>query len=72
MALQKMNLRKLIKKQIITTAVQQDILKDITVTDDDVQTYYDENKDTKYSVGAGATVAHILVADEETAEKFKS
>ena len=57
-------LKESLKKQIITTAVQQDMLKDITVTDDDVQTYYDENKDTKYSVGAGATVAHILIAEK--------
>ena len=61
-----------IKKSIILSAVQQDIVKDITVTDDDVQTYYNENKDTKYSVGAGATVAHILVADEETAKSLKA
>jgi len=57
-------LKESLKKQIITTAVQQDMLKDITVTDDDVQTYYDENKDAKYSVGAGATVAHILIAEK--------
>ena len=48
------------------------MLKDVTVTDDEVQTYYDENKDTKYTVGAGATVAHILVADEETAKRLKA
>ncbi|HEX9027035.1 MAG TPA: peptidylprolyl isomerase [Clostridium sp.] len=65
-------LKESLKKQIITTAVQQDMLKDITVTDDDVQAYYDENKDAKYSVGAGATVAHILVADEETAKNLKA
>ena len=61
-----------LKKQIIITAVQQDIVKDITVTDDEVQAEYDKNKDTKYSVGAGATVAHILVADEDTAKKLKA
>ena len=48
------------------------MVKDVTVTDDEVQTYYDENKDTKYTVGAGATVAHILVADEETAKSLKA
>lgn len=61
-----------IKTQIITSAVEEDMLKDITVTDEEVQTYYDENKDAKYSVGAGATVAHILVADEETAKSLKA
>jgi len=65
-------LKESIKTQIITSAVQKDMIKDVTVTDDDVQTYYNENKDTKYSVGAGATVAHILVADEETAKSLKA
>jgi len=60
-----------LKKQIIMTAVQQDMVKDITVTDEDIQTYYNENKDTQFSVGAGATAAHILVADEQTAKDLK-
>jgi foldase protein PrsA len=61
-----------LKKQIIITAVQEDVVKDATVTDEDIQTEYDKNKDTKYSVSAGATVAHILVADEETAKNIKA
>lgn len=65
-------LKEAIKTKTITDAVQKDMLKDVTVTDEDIQTYYDENKDTKYSVGAGATVAHILVADEETAKSLKA
>jgi foldase protein PrsA len=65
-------LRELVKKSIITSAVQKDMLKDVTVTDDEVKTYYTENKDTEFSVGAGATVAHILVANEETAKSLKA
>ena len=65
-------LRDSLKTQIITSAVQEDMVKDVTVTDDDVQTYYDENKDSKYTVGAGATASHILVADEETAKNLKA
>ena len=65
-------LRDSLKKQIIMSAVQDDILKDITVTDEDIQTYYDENKDTQFSVGAGANVAHILVDSEETAKSLKA
>ncbi|OOM82055.1 foldase protein PrsA 1 precursor [Clostridium puniceum] len=61
-----------LKKRIIIEAVQQDMVKDITVTDDDVQTYYNENKDTQFAVGAGATASHILVADEETAKNLKA
>ena len=61
-----------IKKGIILSAVQQDMVKDVTVTDDEIQANYDQNKDTQYSVSAGATVAHILVADEETAKGLKA
>ncbi len=57
-------LRDLIKNQNIMQAVQEDILKDISVTDDDVQTYYNENKDSKYTQGAGATASHILIAEK--------
>lgn len=60
------------KKQVIMNAVQQDIVKDITVTDEDIQTYYDENKDKQFSVGAGANVAHILVDSEDTAKSLKA
>ena len=65
-------LKESLKTQIITNAVQDDMVKDLAVTDDEIQTYYDANKDSKYSVGAGATVAHILVADEETAKSLKA
>ena len=65
-------LRDEFKKQIIMNAVQDDMLKDITVTDEDVQTYYDENKDAQFSVGAGANVSHILVDSEETAKSLKA
>jgi foldase protein PrsA len=57
-------LRDLLKKQVITSAVQDSVIKDVAVTDDDVQTYYNENKDSKYTVGAGATVSHILIAEK--------
>ena len=56
--------KEFLKKQIIISAVQEDMVKDIAVTDEDVQTYYDENKETQYTVGAGATVSHILVAEK--------
>lgn len=57
-------LRELLKNEIITQAVKTDLVKDVTVTDDDIQTYYNENKDSQFSVGAGATVSHILVAEK--------
>jgi foldase protein PrsA len=65
-------LKETFRTQIITSAVQEDMVKDIAVTDDEIQSYYDENKEAKYSVGAGATASHILVADEETAKSLKA
>jgi foldase protein PrsA len=65
-------LRDLIKKSIITKVVEENMLKDISVKDEEVETYYNENKDTIFTIGAGANVAHILVADEETAKSLKA
>lgn len=52
------------RKQIILQQVQEAILADVEVTDDDAQTYYDENKDTQYVTGAGANAAHILLSEK--------
>lgn len=60
------------KKQSIVKSVYDDIIKDVTVSDDDIQNYYNENKDSQYTVGAGANVSHILVADEDTAKNLKA
>jgi len=65
-------LRDSLKKQVIMSAVQEYMLKDVTVTDEDIQTYYDANKDKQFSVGAGANVAHILVDSEDTAKSLKA
>lgn len=65
-------LRDLIKKSIITKAVEENMLKDIAVKDQEAQTYYNENKDNIFTIGAGANVAHILVADEVTAKSLKA
>lgn len=57
---------------IIITALEKNITKDITVTDEEVQAYYNKYKDTKFTQAAGANVAHILVADEATAKSLKA
>ncbi|EKQ55980.1 MULTISPECIES: peptidylprolyl isomerase [unclassified Clostridium] len=57
-------LRSMLKDQLVMQAVQDNILKDVAVTDDEVQTYYNENKDSKYTQGAGATASHILIAEK--------
>lgn len=60
-----------LKDIFIISAVQKSVEKDITVTDEEVKAYYDKYKDTKFTVDAGANIAHILVADEATAKSLK-
>lgn len=59
-----------ISKEVITSMAINKILADITVTDDEVKNYYEENKET---FGQPATVAarHILVETEDEANKAK-
>lgn len=64
--------KELLKQSIIISAAQEDILKNVTITDDEVKSFYDKNKDTVFTQGAGANVAHILVADEQTAKNLKA
>lgn len=49
----------------------EDVIKDVTVTDEEVKAYYEENKDSKYITNPGANVYHILVDTEEEALKVK-
>ena len=53
------------RKQIIVQQVYNAMISDVEVTDDDVQAYYDENKDSQYTKGAGANAAHILIAEKD-------
>ena len=64
--------REVLNNSIIAKAVQDEIVKNVTTTDDEVKAYYDKNKDTIFTQGAGATVAHILVTDEQTAKDLKA
>ena len=59
-----------ISKEVITSMAINKILADITVTDDEVKKYYEDNKE---AFGQPATVSarHILVATEEEAKKAK-
>lgn len=54
------------KKELKAQKVYDQITGDIEVTDDDVQAYYDENKDTQYTQSAGANAAHILLAEKDS------
>lgn len=52
---------------LISTNVTNEIFKDISVSDDEIKAYYDENLDNYRS----ATVSHILISDEETAKEVR-
>lgn len=64
--------KELLNNSIIEKAVEDEIVKNVTITDDEVKTYYDKNKDTTFTKDSGATVAHILVADEQIAKDLKA
>ena len=59
-----------ISKEVITSMAINKILADVTVTDEEVKKYYEDNKE---AFGQPATVSakHILVETEEEAEKAK-
>lgn len=61
----------LLKKQIIVNKVIDLISSDITVTDEEVQKYYDENK-AEFTTNPGVSVKHILYPTLEEAEKAKA
>lgn len=60
-------LTKSIKSQLISNNVIEDLFKDINVTDEEIKTYYDENKDGFKE----ATVSHILISDEAKAKEIR-
>lgn len=57
----------LLKKQAVVKAVYNKIVEDVEVTDDDIQNYYDENKDT-YTKKAGADVTHVVFQFEKDSD----
>ncbi|WP_236906232.1 peptidylprolyl isomerase [Clostridium isatidis] len=63
----KENLTKNIRMQLISEKVTDDMFKDITVADEEIKTYYNENTDSFKS----ATVSHILVSDEAKANELR-
>ncbi len=66
------SLKEAIKNSVIAQKVEEYIVKDVKVEDSDIEAYYNENKDSKYTTGPGANLSHILVKDEETAKSIKS
>ena len=59
------------KDTYVINKVIEDMVKDVTVSDDEIQSYYDENTDS-YKREAGADAYNILVDSEEKAKEMKS
>ncbi len=64
-------LRSYLKDQIIIQKTTDNMFKDITVTDEDIEKYYNDNK-AQYTTKPGANISHILVKTEEEAKKVKA
>jgi len=58
-----------VREELLIKYSMQKIMDGVRVSDDEVQKYYDENKDKLVS-GKTFDADHILVADKETAEKI--
>lgn len=52
-------------------ALIDDVIKDVSVTEEEIRNYYEENKDTMYITKPGANMYHILVDTEDEALKVK-
>ncbi|SHE42643.1 peptidylprolyl isomerase [Clostridium fallax] len=65
-------LKDFLKKQIIAQKAMDYAVKDVDVTDEDVQKYYDTNKDSQFTEKPGANLSHILVKTEDEAKDIKN
>lgn len=61
-----------IKNQVIQEIVLEEIIKDITVTDTEINEYYETNKSTYFTQNEGAKTLHILFKTEKDAKEAKS
>lgn len=59
-----------LENMVKTDKVKEAITKDVTVSDEEIETYYNENIDT-YTTAAGANAKHILFETEEEAQAAK-
>ena len=60
-----------IENLVKTDKVKEAMIKDVTVSDEEIEQYYNDNID-KYTVKAGANAKHILFETEEEAQDSKN
>ena len=60
-------LTKSMKSQLTRDKVLEEVFKDVSVTDEEIKTYFDENKESFET----ATVSHILIKDETKAKEIR-
>lgn len=60
-----------VENMVKTEKVKEAIIKDVTVSDEEVEQYYNDNID-EYTVKAGANAKHILFETEEEAQDAKN
>jgi parvulin-like peptidyl-prolyl isomerase len=64
-------LRDDIRSQLVTEAIYGKVTDDVKVTDADVKSYYDKNRDN-YAVAESRAVRHILVKTKAEADRLRS
>ena len=62
-------MRNELRTRILTNKIYEAVIKKVTVSDADIQAYYDKNP-TKYQQPASREVRHILVKNEALAQKL--
>lgn len=62
----------MITQQVKVQELSNYITKDVKVTENDAQTYYNENKDSQFTEPASADVYQIVVSTKEEAEKLRA
>lgn len=65
-------LQKLIRIQVIGEKVYDYAIKNVTVSEDEIKSYYDQNKDSITTQTNTMQVSHILVATEQEAKDIKA
>ncbi|PHV70109.1 hypothetical protein CS063_12455 [Sporanaerobium hydrogeniformans] len=64
-------LKENIKKDLLISKMVEQQTADVTVTDDEIQAYYNENKGS-FTTSPGAQMAHVLLETEEAAKEAKA